>query len=426
MNHRRLLDRFLRYVRIDTTAVPEAPHFPSSPGQIELGRLLVDELQAVGIADAAQNSLGIVTATVPASLQRPLPVIALCAHLDTSPEAPGNNVQPQVLIDYRGGDVPLPRTPHQVIRVAENPVLRSLVGQTLVTSDGTTLLGADDKAGVAVIVETAAFLMEHPEIIHGPIRLVFTCDEEVGRGVDHLDPAMIGAVACYTLDSEGTDRIDVETFSADEVEVVVRGRGIHPSIAKDRMVNAVRAAAAFLARLPRHHLSPESTEGRQGFLHPYTVHGGVQEVRLRVLVRDFDTGLLGHHADILRQAAEVTMAEFPGLSVTLTTRAQYRNLAEGLHKEPRAAAYAEEALRRLDRHPQRSIVRGGTDGARLTEKGLPTPNLSTGQHVPHSLTEWACLEEMAAACRGLVALAEVWAEGPPVLPTGEQVTPLPR
>ena len=277
MNRNRPLGRFLQYVTIDTTAVDGADEYPSSPGQLELGRLLVEQLGAMGMDDARQDEHGIILATVPATAAGPRPTIALCAHLDTSPETSGQGVKPQVIENYPGGDLTLSGHPDRIILMAENPELQTLVGQTLITSDGTTLLGADDKAGVAVIMEAAARLMENRRIEHGPVRLCFTCDEEIGRGVDKLDLAEIGAVACYTLDGQGADTIDVETFSADMALVTIRGKNIHPSIAKDRMTNAVRAAADFIARLPRDRLSPETTEDREGFLHPYEMAGGVAE-----------------------------------------------------------------------------------------------------------------------------------------------------
>ena len=408
MNPDRLLQRFLRYVQVDTTARQDAEGYPSSPGQMELGRLLLAELQALGLADARQNQHGIVMATVPATAKHAAPVMALCSHLDTSPETSGAGVKPQVIERYAGGDIVLPGDPSRVIRVADNHELDSLRGWTLITSDGTTLLGADDKAGVAIIVETAAWLVEHPEIAHGPVRVCLTCDEEIGHGVDKLDLAEIAATACYTLDGHGSGEIDVETFSADQAVVTVRGVNIHPSIAKGRMINAIRVVADFIARLPRENLSPETTEGREGFLHPYDIAGGVGEMKVKILLRDFDAAQLAHLAERVRQIAAATMQDFPGAKIDVLIERQYRNMDEGLVREPRAVAYAEEALRRLGRTAKRTIVRGGTDGSRLTELGLPTPNLSCGGHNPHSPLEWACLEEMVESVEWLVSLAEVW------------------
>ncbi|MGE0608876.1 MAG: peptidase T [Pirellulales bacterium] len=406
----RLLDRFLRYVRVDTTAQEGSATYPSSAGQLELGRLLVQELLAIGLQDARQDQHGIVMATLPATVPHKSPLVALCAHFDTSPETTGKNVQPQVVRDYDGRDLVLPGDTTRVIKVAENPELAGMLGHTIITTDGTTLLGADDKAGIAVIVELLAYLAEHPEIPHGPLRACFTCDEEIGHGVDYIDLAALDATVCYTLDGGGRDMIDNETFSADLALVTVRGVNIHPSIGKGRMVNAVRAAAAFVARLPRDHLSPETADGRDGFLHPYHISGGVAEATLRILLRDFETKALADQAALLRDAAQQVEGEIAGCSIDVQIQPQYRNMRDGLGKEPRAVALAEEALRRLGRTPVLAQIRGGTDGSRMTEMGLPTPNLSTGEHNPHSPLEWTCLEELAAAAEGLVSLAVVWGE----------------
>ncbi|HJT78730.1 MAG TPA: peptidase T [Gemmataceae bacterium] len=405
-----LLERFCRYVRIDTQAVESAGAYPSSPGQLELGRLLTGELRELGLRDAEQDAHGIVLATVPATTSRRAPAIAWIAHVDTSPETSGKNVKPVVHRAYAGGDLVLPGDPSKVIRVADNPELAGLVGKTIITTDGTTLLGADDKAGVAVIMEAAARLMAHPEIPHGPIRVCFTCDEEIGHGVDHVDLKKLGAHVGYTLDGGGAGEIDGETFSADLAVVTFRGVNIHPSIAKGRMVNAVRLAGLFLDRLPRAVLAPETTADREGFLHPYRIDGGVAEVVLRIILRDFDTARLAEEADLLRRVAATITAEYPRAAIDVRVTPQYRNMADGLKKEPRALAFAEEAMRRAGLQPRRTIVRGGTDGSRLTEMGLPTPNLSTGEHNPHSPLEWTCLEEMEMAAAVLVELAKVWGE----------------
>ena len=311
---------------------------------------------------------------------------------------------------YDGRDVVLPGDPSRIIRIADNPELINLKGQTLVTTDGTTLLGADDKTGVAVIMEAAAQLLARPETPHGPIRVCFTCDEEIGRGVDHLDLKKLGAHVGYTLDGGGVGEIDNETFSADLAVVTVRGVNIHPSIGKGRMVNAVRLAGLFLDRLPRQCLSPETTDEREGFLHPYRIEGGVAETTIRILLRDFDTNRLADRVEVLRTAARTVTAEYPQASIDVQITNQYRNMADGLKKEPRAVAFAAEAMRRAGLEPKLTIVRGGTDGSRLTELGLPTPNLSCGEHNLHSPLEWTCLEEMATAVRVLIELAQVWGE----------------
>lgn len=410
INSQRLLTRFLRYVQIDTTAGEPGGSYPSSPGQLALGKVLVEELKAMGIEDAEQDAFGIVYATVPATVNHAAPVVAFNAHVDTSPETTGAGVKPQVIESYAGGDIVLPGDARQVIRVANNPELAELVGKTLITTDGTTLLGSDDKSGVAVIMELAATLMENRSVPHGPVRILFTCDEEIGHGVDHVDQKRLAADVCYTLDGGGADEIDIETFSADLAIVRVRGVNIHPSIAKGRMVNATRAAGEFLARLPRATLSPETTEDRQGFIHPYGIEGGVAEVTIKLILRDFDTPALDAQAELLSSIARPVECDFPGLSITIDRTPQYRNLGEGLKREPRAVEYAIEAHRRLGRTPELKIIRGGTDGSHLTAAGLPTPNLSTGEHNPHSPLEFTCLEEMVAAVEVLVELVQVWGE----------------
>lgn len=406
---KRLLDSFCRYVRVDTMAVEGAPGYPSSPGQLELGRMLAGELGLMGALDVEHTDKGIVFATLPGSPGVAAPAIALIAHVDTSPETSGHGVKPVVHSPYDGKDILYPAAPGLLLSPSRDPELARLKGSTIITSDGTTLLGADDKAGVAVIMEAVRRLMENPSLPRPPIRICLTCDEEIGRGTDHVDLARLGAVAGYTLDGGGTGEIDAETFSADLATVKVRGVNIHPSIAKGRMVNAVRLAGMFLDRLPRQFLSPETTEDDQGFLHPYRIEGGVEEVRIQVLLRDFHTEVLAGQARMLREIGAHLQAEFPGASVEVSTRAQYRNMAEGLAAEPRAVALAVEATRNAGLSPRVTRVRGGTDGSRFTEKGLPCPNLSCGEHNLHSPLEWTCLEEMDAACRVLVELAACWA-----------------
>jgi tripeptide aminopeptidase len=408
-----LLDRFCRYVRIDTQASETASTYPSSPGQLELGRLLVEELRSLGLRDAAADEHGIVLATIPATQERRAPILAWVAHVDTSPETSGHGVKPQVHRNYDGQDIPLPGDPTKILRVADNPELLACKGKTVITTDGTTLLGADDKAGLAVIMEAVAYLQAHRELLHAPIRICFTCDEEIGHGVDHVDLDRLGAQVAYTLDGAGMGEIDGETFSADLAIVTIKGVNIHPSIAKGKMVNALRLAAKFLDRLPSQMLAPEATADREGFLHPYRMEGGVAEVTLRILLRDFDTPQLAEKAELLRTVGRLLTTEHPRSSVQVQITPQYRNMADGLAKEPRALPLAEEAMCRAGLTPKRTIIRGGTDGSRLTERGLPTPNLSTGEHNPHSPLEWTCLEEMATAVKVLVELAQVWGQAEP-------------
>lgn len=408
MNKQRLLDRFLQYVRINSTAVEDTENYPSSPGQLEVGKLLVEQMQAMGIEDASQDQWGIVIGTVPGNVDG-APMIAFNSHVDTSPETSGNDVQPNVIENFDGEDIQLTGDTSKVIRAASCPELPNAKGKTIITTDGTTLLGGDDKAGVAIIMELANHLLEHPEIKRGPVRIFFTCDEEIGRGVDHVDIEKIGATACYNFDGGGQNDIDIETFSADMAVVNFTGVNIHPALAKDKMVNAIRAAGLFISRMPAE-LSPERTDGREGFLHPYVLEGGVSSASLKILLRDFDTAKLSVYRDLLIRLADQVAAECPGTGVSVDVLEQYRNMADGLGKEPRAVEFAVAAHKVLGRESKLTIVRGGTDGSRLTELGLPTPNLSSGQHNIHSPLEWACLDEMVAACEIGVEIVKKWAE----------------
>ncbi len=408
LNRERLLERFLRYVRVNTTACAETDVYPSSNGQWELGKIVLAELEELGAQDAHVDEYGLVWALLPGNVEG-APTIAWNSHLDTSPETTGENVKPQVIESYAGGDIPLSGDKSKIITMAESPELNELIGKTLITTDGTTLLGGDDKAGIAIIMEAANYLTEHPDIKHGPIRILFTCDEEIGRGVNHVDIGKVGAVAAYTLDGGGAGDIDVETFSADGLTVKVKGINIHPSIAKDRMVNALRAAGAFLDRLPQDQ-APETTAGRVGFIHPYVLEGGVAEVTIRILLRDFETAELQVKADIVRDIATQVEQDFPGISIQVDHQKQYRNMADGLPKEPRAVEFAEQAHRELGLKYRLSAIRGGTDGSMLTEKGLPTPNLSSGQHTQHSPLEWVCLDEMIQQGQVLIQTAVLWGQ----------------
>jgi len=403
-----LLDRFLAYARVDTQADEHSATSPSTARQLDLCRLLERECRDLGLADVELSPHGVVMATVPAAGAAHAPTIAWVAHVDTSPETSGAGVRPIVHRDYRGDDIVLPADPTRVIRVADNPELAGLIGGTIVTADGTTLLGADDTAGVAVIMTAAARLVDRRELAHGPIRLVFTCDEEIGRGTRHLDVARIGAVCGYTLDGSGRGTIDAETFSADLAVVAVTGVNIHPSIGQGRMVNAVRILGDFLAALPGDRLSPETTAGREGFVHPYQVEGGVARAEARLLLRDFDTGALAAQARLLAEIAADLRRRHPRCTIDVTITPQYRNMREGLAREPRAVALAVAATRAAGMEPVIDVIRGGTDGSQLTALGLPTPNLSTGEHNPHSPLEWTSLEEMEAAVEVLVRLAGLW------------------
>jgi len=408
INRQRLLDRFLCYLQFGTGADPSGKSYPSSPGQRELGKWLRRELAEMSLEDAHQDEHALVWGTVPATDGGTSPTVALIAHLDTSPEAPTDHVQPQVVECYQGGPLELPSG--VTIDPASSPTLASVRGMTLVTTDGTTLLGGDDKAGVAIIMELAQTLIENPHLMHGNVRVLFTCDEEIGRGTDKIDLNKLGATVAYTLDGGGAGEIDVETFSADAATVRFRGHNIHPAIAKDVMRNAVRAAAYFVAALPHANCSPETTCQREGFIHPYGISAGVGESKIELILRSFETEDLADYANLLRQTADRVAKDLPGIESEVTIRRQYRNLRDGLKELPEAVTFAEQAFANLGRSCNRAIVRGGTDGSQLTEKGLPTPNLSSGQHNIHSVTEFACLDQMVQAVEHLIELLRIWSQ----------------
>jgi len=402
-----LLERFLRYVKVDTMAVEEVEQYPSSPGQLELGKLLTAELRELGVADVSMDEHGIVMGTIPGNVKG-APTVAWLAHMDTSPEASAKNVKPVIHKNYDGKDIVLPGDKSKVIRVAETKGLAEMKGKTLITTDGTTLLGADDKAGVAAIMTAADRLLRNPKIKHGPIRVVFTCDEEVGRGTDKLSIKKINARCAYTLDGEGQGEIENETFSADLATVTITGKNIHPGLAKGKMINAVRLAGEFISRMPWQRLAPEATEGREPFLHPYTIEGGVPSVKIRTLLRSFVTADLKMEAQVLQDVATTILAEHPGAKIDVTVKKQYRNMIEHLKKEPRAVEIATQAVKALGLTPKFASIRGGTDGSRLSEMGLPTPNLSVGMHNYHSPLEFACLEQMETAVDVLIEIAKLW------------------
>lgn len=403
-----LLDNFLRYVRIDTMADERSTTYPSTPNQLVLGKLLRDELLAIGLKDACQTEYGIVYATVPGNVAG-VPTVALVAHVDTSPETTAKNCNPQVYRNYDGNDIVLPGDTTKVILAAKTPELVALKGKTIITTDGTTLLGGDDKAGVAVIMELARTLIEDPSIPHGPVRICFTCDEEVGRGVIHVDLKELAADVAYTLDGPGVGEVEGETFSADKAIVTITGVNTHPAYGKGVMVNAVKLAARYIAMLPKEHVSPETTDGRDGFVHPYIMEGGVGEMKIHFLLRDFETPILAEYALMLQMLGNALIQSEPRAAVNIEMTKQYRNMRDGMEKEPRAVPFAVEAVKRAGLAPHQTSIRGGTDGSRLTEMGLPTPNLSTGEHNIHSPLEWVCLEELETNVRVLVELVKVWA-----------------
>ena len=402
-----LVDRFDRYVKVETTAVEETDKYPSSEGQLELGKILMGEMKELRLMDVAAHEGGIVMGTIPGNVDG-APTIAWLAHMDTSPDASGKDVKPQIVRNYDGKDITLPGDKTKVILTSETKGMTELKGKTLITTDGTTLLGADDKAGVAVIMTAAAHLQSNPDIKHGPIRVCFTCDEEVGRGCDKVDIKKIDARCAYTLDGEGEGGIENETFSADMATVTITGKNIHPGFADGVMINAIRLAGLFISRLPWQRLAPETTSDRDGFLHPYAIEGGVPEAKIRILLRSFVTDELAEQAKILENVAASILAEYPKAKIEINVQKQYRNMIEHLNNEPRAVEMAEKAVRNAGLTPVFQSIRGGTDGSRLSEMGLPTPNLSVGMHNFHSPLEFACVEQMENSFKVLIELAKLW------------------
>ena len=401
-------ERFLRYVGIETQSDEESDTYPSTPGQLELLRLLRDELEQIGLDDAAIDEHGYVTGTLPATVEREVPTIALFAHVDTAREVSGAGVSPQ-RVRYEGGEIRLGES-GQAIRPEESPELANHVGHELITTDGTTLLGADDKAGAAEIVAAVAYLVSHPEIPHGTVKVAFNPDEEIGRGVVHFPVETFGATAAYTVDGSTAGELQSETFSGAQVRIRIHGRSIHPGWAKDELVNAIKLAGEILARLPQDRLSPETTEGREGYVHPVLLEGDSSEIELRFIVRDFENDRLAEHVAFLRGLAEEVAAAEPRASIEVEDRIQYRNTRDALEQYPEIVASLEEAIRRVGLEPRQTAIRGGTDGSALTEMGLPSANLFTGGHDAHSEREWICVEDMGLAAATLVELAQVWAE----------------
>jgi tripeptide aminopeptidase len=402
-----VLERFLRYVQVDTQSDDDSETYPSTAKQLDLGKMLAQELREIGLEDVELTEHGYVFATLSGSAG---PTVGLIAHMDTSSDESGTNVKPQVIRNYDGGDIVLPGDPRKVLRPSENPILAERAGHDIVTTDGTTLLGGDDKAGVAEIMGAVTYLAAHPEIEHAPIRVGFTVDEEVGRGVDHFDIDEFGADFAYTLDGSEIGRIDDETFSASEVRIRIEGHSVHPGTSKGKMVNAIKLAARIVERLPREERSPETTEGREGFVHPTRFAGTTAEAELRFIARDFDAQKLAEHEQILRKLADEVAAEEPRAHVTVTVEESYRNMKEFLDADPAVTEAADEAARRAGMEPWREPIRGGTDGSMLSARGLLTPNIFTGAHQFHSVLEWASVQDMAASAATIVELVKLWAD----------------
>ena len=403
------LERFLRYVVVDTRSDEQSLTVPSTPGQLVLLRQLVSELHAMGIADAAVDEHGYVMATIPATTTTgDVPVIGFIAHVDTSPEMPGTDVRPIVHERYDGRDLVLPDDPSAVLRTSDDAALAKQIGHDIVTASGLTLLGADDKAGVAAIMAAAEYLVAHPEIPHGAIRIAFTPDEEIGRGADHFDVRRFGAVCAYTVDGGSVGELEYESFSADTMTVTFKGFNTHPGYAKGRMVNAIKLASEFVTRLPQDSMAPEVTEGFDGYVHPYQVNASVDRTSVKVLIRDFVTAALKEKEAFVEKLAQDIVAAQPGASVTIAVEESYRNMREVLDRWPIVVDKARVAMRRAGVEPIERPIRGGTDGSRLSFMGLPTPNIFAGEHNFHSRLEWVSRQDMDKAAEVIVHLSQAW------------------
>jgi len=403
-------ERFLRYVVIDTQSDPTSPTCPSTEKQKDLGRVLAHELQVMGLSDAHLDKHGYVYATIPANSAKRVPVICFCSHMDTSPDCTGAGVKPQLVSNYRGGDIVLPADPSQIIRPADHPALADQIGNDIITTDGTTLLGADNKAGIAEIMDAAQFLVQNPQVRHGTIKILFTPDEEIGRGVDKVDLKKLGADFAYTIDGETAGNIEDETFSADGVAISIEGVSTHPGFAKGKMEHAIKIAAAIVDRLPRDTCSPETTEGREGFLHPIGLSGTLESSTLGLIVRDFTDAGLQEKEALLEGIVEEVMQEYPHSTARLEIKQQYRNMKQVIDAHPQIVDNAMEAIRRAGLSPVKASISGGTDGSRLSFMGLPCPNIFAGEHAFHSRLEWVSVQDMEKAVQTIVHLAMIWEE----------------
>lgn len=405
-----LTERFFRYVQIDTQSDPESPTCPSTEKQKDLGRILVKELLELGISDAHLDEHGYVYATLPATTGKQVPVICFCSHMDTSPDCTGKNVKPVMHRNYDGGDIVLPADPKIVLRPADHPDLEDQKGNDIITADGTTLLGADNKSGVAEIMEAVRYLIQHPEIKHGAIKILFTPDEEIGRGVDKVDMKKLAADFGYTMDGETAGHLEDETFSADGVVIAIEGVPVHPGFAKGKMESALKIAAEIVAALPKDRLSPETTEGKEPFMHPTGISGILDKAELKFIIRAFDTETLAVLEQQLQAITEKVMKHYPNSTYTFTVNEQYRNMKDVLDLHPQVSEYALEAIKRTGLTPHRTSIRGGTDGSRLSFMGLPCPNIFAGEHAFHGKYEWASVQDMAKATETIIHLCQVWEE----------------
>ena len=403
-----IAERFMRYVKVDTQSDPESHSYPSTEKQKVLSAMLVEELKAMGWTDVAMDEWGYVICTIPSNVQHPVPVVCFCSHVDTAPDCSGKDVQPLLHPSYDGRDIVLPNNPAQVISVDNHPYLKSKIGDDIITASGNTLLGADNKAGIAVIMELANYLQQDPAIPHGEIKLLFTPDEEVGRGVEHLDIKKLGADVAYTLDGGELGSLESETFSADGLEMEIHGVIAHPGSAKGKLINAIKLAAEVIDKLPKSEMAPEVTEGREGFLHPTDIKGNADHASIKFILRDFESDALHMYASIIENAAKEVINKNKGARYTVKQFEQYRNMKEVLDQHPRIVAYAKQAMLKTGIQPISVPVRGGTDGSRLSFMGLPCPNLFTGEMALHSVEEYVSVQDMEKSVKVLIELVQIW------------------
>ncbi len=401
-------NRFIKYAKIDTTADPESTTFPSSMKQKDLAKLLVEELTELGVKNVEMDEWGYVFGTIPSNIDKTVPTICFCAHLDTAPDCSGTNVKPIVHRKWDGSDIVLPDDNTQIITTEKHPYLKEKIGDDLITASGLTLLGADDKAGVACIMDFANYCMSNPNYKHGEIRILFTPDEEVGRGVDHLDMSKVNADYGYTLDGGVLGSIEDESFSADAVTINITGVSAHPGYAKNKLVHSIKVASDFINRLPKDSWSPETTEGREGFVHPTSIRGELEQTTITFIIRDHITAKLKEYEDRLKLILDQTIADYKGVTATFEVKEQYRNMKEVIKTVPFVTDYAIEAMKNVGIEPKPVIIRGGTDGSRLSFMGLPCPNLFTGEMAIHSKHEYVSVQDMQKAVKTMIELISIW------------------
>ncbi|MFC2088555.1 peptidase T [Calditrichota bacterium] len=404
------LDRFLSYVKIDTQSSESSESYPSTAKQLDLSRKLVDEFKTMGLNDIEITEHGYVFGTLPSNVNADVPVIGLIAHVDTSPEVSGANVNPVIYKNYQGGNIVLKNDNSQIIEFDMNPALKMCIGHDIITTDGTTLLGADNKAGIAEIMGAVQYLIDNPDVKHGKIRVAFTVDEEVGTGTKHFDVKQFAADYAYTIDGETAGEIEDETFCADTAIITIKGVNVHPGYAKDKLISGIKIGAEFIERLPKDSLSPETTEKREGYVHPHNFAGAVEETKLTFLVRDFDINGLKKHEDFLQNICNDLQSKYPKASINIEIKESYRNMKIKLNEKPEVVDYALEAVRRTGIEPIKNIIRGGTDGARLSFMGVLTPNIFTGGHNFHSKKEWISIQDMEKAVETIIHLVQIWVE----------------